>query len=441
MSVQVTKLKNGLRVVSHNMPYLETVSLGVWVRAGSRDETPAQDGMAHFLEHMAFKGTKTRSAYDIVELIETAGGDLNASTGLDQTAYYATMLAGDLGLAVELLADIVINPVFEPGEIDREIQVIIQEILATTESPEDVVFDLAQMMAFPDQAVGRTVMGSAETVSKFTRDDLKSFMAQHYRASNMVIGAAGAVDHDALCDLVDEHFAGLPTGDGARTGKAKYQGGIDIAKPSFEQGHVVIGFEGIGFTGDEIFAAQILNNTLGGGMSSRLFQEIREKRGLAYQVYSYHSSYEDSGLFGVYAATDSQRSAEVTGLMLNEIANLCTSGISSRELMRAKAQLKSGLAMSLESSGARAEQIARQILFFDRPLSNEELMRDVERVSLEDCQRLAQKIVASGAPTIAVAGSGQNIDEFARFKSFFSGDRLSSGQETPVAMRDGEVLQ
>lgn len=421
MSVRLSQLDNGLRVVSHHMPHLETVSLGVWVKAGNRQEAPSEDGVAHFLEHMAFKGTARRSAFDIVEEIEQVGGDLNAATGLDQTAYYATILKPDLKLAVDLLADIVINPVFDDEEIARERQVICQEIMAVSDSPEDVVFDKAQELAFPEQAVGRPVMGRIETVSSITRDDLIGYMKRYYRAPNMVLSAAGHVDHDQLCDYAAKAFDELSTGLVDVIEPACYKGGIGHSAHPFEQGHVVIGLQGIGFTDKRIFAAQVVNATLGGGMSSRLFQEIREKRGLAYHVYSFHSSFEETGLFGVYAATDAARSVEATELMLNEIANCCAEGISLKEINRAKAQLRSGIAMSLESSGARAEQIARQILFFDKLLSNEELIEDVQSVTAEQCQALMNEMVAVGEPTISLAGMNGRSSAFDQFSTYFSG--------------------
>lgn len=420
MTCRFSTLDNGLRVVSHHMPHLETVSLGVWVKAGNRQEGAHEDGVAHFLEHMAFKGTSSRSAFDIVEEIEQVGGDLNAATGLDQTAYYATILKEDLKLAVDLLADIVINPVFDDVEIKKEAEVICQEILASQDQAEDVVFDLAQSLAFPNQPIGRPVMGRIETVSRLTREDLKGFMARYYRAENMVVSAAGNVSHEALCDYVCKAFSGLNQGAVPPTEGARYKGGIGSHDHPFEQGHVVIGLKGIGFTDARIFAAQVVNATLGGGMASRLFQEIREKRGLAYHVYSFHSSFEETGLFGVYAATDPQRSVEATELMLNEIAICCREGISLKELTRAKAQLKSGIAMSLESSGARAEQIARQILFFDKLLSNEELTEEVEAVTLVDCQTLLHEIISAGAPTLALAGLHRKQSAFVGFSDYFT---------------------
>lgn len=419
METRVSTLSNGLRVVSHEMLHLETVSLGVWIAAGSRDEKPDQHGIAHFLEHMAFKGTTSRSAYEIVETIENVGGDLNASTGLDQTSYYAVVLRGDVEVAVSLLGDILQNSQFTEEELQRERDVIIQEIVANDDQPDDVVFDLAQSLAFKGHSVGRPVMGTIESVSGFTIDDLSGFMKSHYKAERMVISAAGAIDHDEFVRLVERYFSELQTGGERSIEPIAYKGGIEAASQDFEQGHVVIGFEGVPFKSSDIFTMQVLNSVLGGGMSSRLFQEVREKRGLAYHVYSFHSAYEDAGLFGLYVACDKKRQFEACTVMLNEIASLLETGLNSRELNRAKAQLKAGLAMSLESTAVRAEQLARQMLFFDRVLSVSELRDEIEAVSGEACQALATKIVRASEPTIALIGGGQKIDEFKRFKSFF----------------------
>lgn len=412
MSGQNSSLSNGLRVVSHQMPYLETVSLGVWIGSGSRHEHCDTQGIAHFLEHMAFKGTKSRTAYDIVEQIESVGGDLNAATGLDQTAYHALVLKQNVGLGLELLSDILLNPQFDGTELEREQQVILQEILAASESPDDVVFDLAQELAFPDQAIGRSVMGRPESVQSITALDLTQFMDEHYVASNMVIAAAGAIDHDELCALCERYFAQLKSGEAIAVKPANYKGGLALAPKPFDQGHVLVGFEGVSLHDDDLFTAQILSHILGGGMSSRLFQEIRERRGLAYNIYSFHSAYEDTGLFGIYGATDAEATFEMTEIMMKEFASIAEKGVASSELKRAKAQLRAGLAVSLESSASRAEQIARQMLFFDRVIENDELLAKLDRVDEECCQKLAGYVINGAQPVIALAGGEQSVQNF-----------------------------
>ncbi len=417
MSVRVSQLNNGLAIVSQTWPHLETATIGIWIKAGSRDEGPDQNGLAHFLEHMAFKGTNTRSAFEIVDQIEMVGGDLNAATGVDQTSYYASVLRPSVGVAVELIGDILINPMFPEHEIARERQVIEQEILASHDQPEDVAFDLAQSLAFPNQALGRPVMGSRRSVNTFQAEDFRQFMAAHYGAKHMVLCAVGAVNHNELCDLAEKHLSHLPAGSAKQSEPAHYKGGIGTGPSDFEQGHVVAGFEGLGFKSDEIFTAQILNYILGGGMSSRLFQEIREKRGLAYHVYGFHSTFEDTGFFGAYAATNQKSTVDVTDLIFSEIFKIATYGVTLPELHRAQAQLKSGLASVFESTGARAEQLARQKLFFDKSFEMGELIEKVEAVNLDECGALAQKLISKNNITVAVAGVDHNCDEFERFKS------------------------
>lgn len=427
MNVRVTELESGLRVVSQPMAESELVSLGLWVKAGSRHEGRAQNGIAHFLEHMAFKGTSQRSALEIVEDIEQVGGDLNAATGIDQTAYYAQVLGGSLDVAVELIADIVLNPVFRAEDIGQEASVIVQEILASEDQPEEAVFEQALLRAFPGQAVGRPVMGQIETVRGFSRQDLQEFMGRHYRGKEMVLAACGDVAHDRLVELAARHFDKVQSGNGGEIEPADYAGGLVIDDSRSEQGHVVIGFEGVGFCSDDIFTGQILNTVLGGGMSSRLFQEVRERRGLAYHVYSFHSTFEDGGLLGAYAGTEPGQTLELAKIMLAEMQQMGENGISERELMRAKAQLECGLAMVGESSSARAEQLARQLLFFGRPLQRDELLGQLNTVSVEDCRKLASRCILEGRLCLSVLGAGQKHGEF---------DRLYKGWESGVKRGD-----
>ena len=416
MTVQSSTLDNGLRVVSHQMPHVRTVGVGVWIKAGSRQERPEQNGIAHFLEHMAFKGTASRSAFDIVAEIERVGGDLNAATGIDQTAYYAHGLESSLDVAVELIGDILTRPQFDLGDMAREALVIEQEILASLEQGEEQVFDLALQKAYPEQALGRPVMGRAEIVQTLTKDDLLGFMADHYQAGQMVLVAAGAVEHERLCDLGGQHFSQLPVGGGQALEPAVYQGGVEVGAGRFEQAHVTVGFEGVGLNSDEIFAAQILNIILGGGMSSRLFQEVREARGLAYHVYGFHSAFEETGFFGSYAAADQQHAVDVADIMLSEMSKLADSGVTSLELEGAKAQLKTGLAMGLESTNARAEQMARQLLFWGETFAPEFLLAKLDGVNCEDCLHLAGRLVNEGQLTVSVLGNGQKIRGFERFQ-------------------------
>jgi len=294
VSVVVSRLRNGLTVVSHARADVETVSLGLWVGAGSRSESPPEHGVAHFLEHMAFKGTDRRSAQAIAEEIEAVGGELNAATGVDSTAYYARVLRQDFGLALDILSDIILTPRFDHTELARERDVILQEIASAQDSPEDMVFDLAQTTAFPDQPAGRPILGTAKSVKGFKSTHLKTYLATHYQAPNMVLAAAGAVDHERLLAEAERLLAQLNSGTAPEPTPALYRGGVARNEKSFEQTHLVLAFEAPPYRHADYFAAQVCAGALGGGMSSRLFQEVREKRGLVYSIYSFHAGFADS---------------------------------------------------------------------------------------------------------------------------------------------------
>lgn len=406
MTVNVTTLSNDLRVATHDMPHLATASLGVWVRCGARYERADLNGISHLLEHMAFKGTERRSALRIAEEIETVGGDLNAGTSLETTAYYARVLKDDVGLALDILGDILQNSTFAPDELDRERDVIIQEIAATNDIPDEVAFDLAQACAFPDQSIGRPILGTVDTVNAIARTDLTTYLAEHYRAGDMVICAAGRVDHDQVVAHSERIFSGLKAGPGDIAPAARYVGGtVDLAGPN-EQAHVILAFESPALGTDAYFHAQVLAGLLGGGMSSRLFQEIREKRGLCYSIYAFASGFQDTGLFGIHAATGAEQVRELVDLTADELRAIATTGPTIAELARAKAQLKAGIAMILESSSARAEQLARQLLIHGQPIDVARLTQRVDDVSVEDIRVLAASIAGS-PPTLTHLGPVQ----------------------------------
>jgi len=414
----VTKLANGLTVASITMPGVETVSLGIWVGAGSRSEMAAEHGVAHFLEHMAFKGTARRSARDIAEEIEAVGGDLNAATGVDSTAYYARVLPEDFPLALDILSDILLAPRFEAQELERERGVILQEIAASLDSPEDTVFDLAQEAAYPDQPLGRPILGTMQSIGAFARDDLSRYLGAHYHAPNMVLAAAGAIDHAELVKAAESCLAGLDANPAPTPTNARYGGGIRNSDRYFEQTHLVLGFEAPPLHDPQYFQMQMLAGALGGGMSSRLFQEVREKRGLCYSVYSFAHSLADTGTFTVYAATGPELSDELFAVIRDEIRRAADDGFHPDELARVKAQAKMSLFASLESSAARAEQLARQILLFGRPLSMEELLRKVEAVTEEDLRHQANRLLASPL-TLATVGPIANRSRFDRIAQEF----------------------
>ena len=402
MSATLTTLPSGLRIVTDVMPQVETASLGVFVAAGSRHETAAEHGMSHFLEHMAFKGTKRRNAREIAEEIESAGGDLNAATSVEQTAYYARVLAEDAGLALDILADILTQSLFDPEEVEREKGVIIQEIGSVDDTPDDLVFDLFNAAAFPDQPIGRAILGTVEGVAGFDRAGIQGYLNHHYRAGAVVIAAAGAVEHDAIVSSAAARFSSLPAHEPKPVSPASYKGGVSLVKRKLEQAHLVIGFEGVSFHDEANFAAHLFANAVGGGMSSRLFQEVREKRGLAYSIYSFNWGYADTGLFGFYAACGARDLAELVPVSLDCIGQ-AVSDLSLAELARAKAQMKVSQLVGHESSSARAEQVARQILAFGRELTRDEVIGKIDALTLDEVRDAGRALLRS-APTIAAIG-------------------------------------
>lgn len=411
MSVQVSQLANGLVVVSHDMTEVETVSLGVWIGAGSRSEAKHEHGVAHFLEHMAFKGTERRSAYDIAEEIEAVGGDLNASTGVDSTAYYARVMRKDLPLALDILSDIILSPRFDPVELAREQEVVFQEIAACLDSPEDIVFDLAQEAAFPDQSLGRPILGTVQSVKGFKPNHLDAYLSAHYHAPNMVLAAAGAVDHEALVAEAERRFAPLDISPTMPPVMAVYSGGFRRMDKSFEQTHIVLTFEAPPYRHADYFTAQMLAGVLGGGMSSRLFQEVRERRGLCYSVYAFSSGLIDSGMFTVHAASGPERAHELFAVIRDELVRAAEHGFRPEEISRVKAQLKMGLLAGLESSTSRAEQLARQILIHGRVFTSEELIEKVEAIEAADMQALVERLLVSPV-SLATVGPIRHVARF-----------------------------
>ena len=412
MKPDFSVLPNGLRVVTQTMPHLETSSLGVWVGVGSRHETKAQHGLSHLLEHMAFKGTTRRSAQSIAEEIEAVGGDLNASTSVETTAYYARVLKGDEAMALDILADILQNSAFAAAELEREREVILQEIAALDDSPDDIVYDLVHDAAFPDQAAGRPIIGTPRSVKQLSANDLRLFLTTHYHPGNMVIAAAGAVRHEPFLRHVEALFGGLTKGQISADGPATYSGGIRSSAKPFEQSHLMLGFEGPSYTQDDYITAQVLSGLLGGGMSSRLFQEVREKRGLCYSIYSSAWGLRDTGMFAVHAATGVDMMDGLIDVVRDELARVASDGVTAPEIGRSKAQLKAGLMMSLESSSSVAESMARQMLVHGRTVSSDELIGKVDAVTDLQLRTFAARLVTA-PPSVAVAGAGRRSKEFA----------------------------
>ncbi len=409
MSVEVTHLPTGLTVVTDSMPHLQTVSLGVWVGSGSRDEEPNEHGISHLLEHMAFKGTKRRTARQIAEEIEQVGGDINAATSFETTAYFSSVLKTDMPLAVDVLSDILSHPTFDPAELKREQNVIVQEIGATEDAPDDLVFDYLQATAFPNQPMGRAILGTPETVCAFKDQNLRTYLARNYRGPDMVIAATGAVEHAQVVAEAERRFGHFNGSAAPLPQSAKFGGGVKLEARDLEQVHIALALEGLPQRDPDLFSLQVFTIVLGGGMSSRLFQEVREKRGLCYTISAFHAPYSDTGMFGIYAGTDSSDVKELMQVVVDQTAAAAGS-ITEAEVNRAKAQIKVGLLMALESSGARARQLANQILVYGRPLPIEEMVARIDRVTVETTRAAGASLMEHAHPAIAALGPGDGLE-------------------------------
>lgn len=408
MTIQISQLSNGLRIATDSIATVETVALGMWVKAGSRWETPATNGAAHFLEHMAFKGTTSRSAAQIAETIERVGGHMNAATSRESTAYYMRLLHNDLATGMDVLGDILINSSFAPEDVDCERRVILQELGMTLDTPDDLIFDHYQETAFARQPLGHTILGPAENIQTFQSQDLRTFMSQNYHPSEMVFVASGRVDHDAVVKLAEQFYHALPTPHATSSfTPGAYTGGLYVESKELEQLHVILGFEGIALTDEHYYTLSVLTAILGGGMSSRLFQKIREELGLAYTVYAFKACYMDTGTLGIYAGTGGDEAKKLMPALAQEIAKLCQS-ITPQELERAKAQLKAGLLMGLESTSNRCEYLANQLLFFGRPFSSQEIVDRIDRVTTTHLFEVAQRVFQSPL-TLAALGPGAHL--------------------------------
>jgi len=403
LKTDLTTLPNGLRIVTENMPGLASAAVGLWVTAGGRHERPDQNGIAHFLEHMAFKGTKRRTALQIAEQIEDVGGYINAYTSREMTAYYARVLEADVPLAMDVIADIVLNPKFEKKEIEVERHVILQEIGQALDTPDDIIFDWLQEAAYPDQAMGRTILGPAERVSAFQRKDLQAFVADHYGPERMILSGAGAVDHATLVKIAEDLFGHLKPRARPEPEPARWQGAERREVKDLEQVHFAMGFRGPAYRDADMHTAQVYATAVGGGMSSRLFQKIREERGLCYSIYAQAGSYDDTGMLTIYAGTSVEEIGDLGSLTMDELKR-AADDMSEAEVARAKAQLKAGLLMGLESPSARAERMARYLAIWGRVPGLQEATAEIEGVSTEDVRSFGAKIVTEGAAALALYG-------------------------------------
>ncbi|WP_299209030.1 pitrilysin family protein [uncultured Tateyamaria sp.] len=403
MTTQTHRLSNGFRIVTEHMPGLASASIGIWVGAGARHETPEQNGIAHFLEHMAFKGTERRSALQIAEAIEDVGGYINAYTSREVTAYYARVLENDVPLALDVLADILLNPVFDQSEIEVERGVILQEIGQALDTPDDVIFDWLQEQAYPEQPLGRTILGPSERVSSFGCADLSLFVDEHYGPEQMILSAAGAVDHDAIVRLAEELFGHLSPRPKRVADFATFAGGEERRSKALEQAHFAMAFESPGYRDDAIYTAQIYASALGGGMSSRLFQEVRENRGLCYTIFAQAGAYADTGMTTVYAGTSAEQVADLATITVDEIKR-AADDMTVAEVDRARAQMKAGLLMGLESPSNRAERLARLVQIWDRVPALTETVALIDSVTVEDVRAFAEHMATQAPMALALYG-------------------------------------
>jgi predicted Zn-dependent peptidase len=425
MSVELSRLKNGITVVTHNMPHLESLALGLWIGAGARSEAKREHGISHLLEHMAFKGTTRRSARDIAETIEAVGGEMNAETSVDHTTYYLRLLKDDLALGLDVLGDIVSDPLLDPDELELEQHVILQEIGAAQDVPEDWVFELFQEAAFPGQAIGRTVLGTPDSIRSHTSDDLRRFLGAHYCGPQIVIAAAGNVDHAEVVRRAEEHLGRLSDRKSAPAEPGLYRGGERKEPRAIKEAQILLGFPAPTYMDRAFTTSHIFSAILGGGMASRLFQEVRERRGLCYSIYSFYWPFTDTGVFGIQAATSEEDIEELVRVVLDELGKM-SDGVTAVELGRAKTQLRAGLLMTLESPIARAGQMARHILVHDRALSLEEMVERVDAVGEADLAGFAASLLNS-PPTLAAIGPVKELPSVDAIAATMAGQKSAVG--------------
>jgi predicted Zn-dependent peptidase len=415
---QLTTLDNGLRIATEKLVGVESVTFCVSFNVGARHEEPEEHGIAHMLEHMAFKGTTKRSARQIAEEFDNIGGQVNAYTSMEQTVYYARVLKQHLPVAVEILGDILQHSLFDAKELAREQDVILQEIGMNEDSPEDLVFDYLHEVAYADQPLGRSILGTPESVKSFSADHLNAYMAKHYHTPAMVISAAGNVEHADVLTLVNEHFshfahAALPV-----AATANYQNGEKRVVRDLEQLQVMLGFHSFPIHDPDYYAVQLLSTILGGGMSSRLFQEIREKRGLAYTVQSFLTTYQDTGMLGLYVATGEDKAAELLPVLVEQVLQL-TKSVTEAELTRAKNQHRAGVLMRRESATSVAEWIARHLQDYREYRTAEVLIARAAEVTCADIQRVATRLFSTPKLTLSSLGPQGNLADMNALQKLF----------------------
>ncbi len=409
-----TRLGNGIRVISEYIPDLPSTTVGIWVENGSRHERPEQGGISHFLEHLFFKGTHRRTAARIAEEIDAVGGVLNAFTGKEYTCYYAKVLREHVTLAIDLLADIFTASQFAADEIERERSVIVQEISQVEDSPDDYVHELFNLAFWPGHALSRPIAGSVATVSTFQRDDFLGFLEERYRPDRVLIAAAGNLSHDELVGISVARFGDLAGCTVAVDGNPPTPtAGLVVHEKALEQVHLCLGTPGIPQTDADRYPAHVLNVALGGGMSSRLFQEVRERRGRAYSVYSFLACYLDAGYLGVYAGTSAEWTPEVVEVIQKELACVTREGLGPDELARAKNQMKGNMLLGLETSDSRMSRLAKSVIYFGRDVPVEEVAFGIDAVNHDDIMRVARRLLAPSGFALTVLGDmkGIRLDE------------------------------
>ena len=420
--LKMTVLDNGLRVITDQVDGIHSTALGVWVGVGTRDENMAHNGVAHMVEHMMFKGTEKRNSAQIVEEIENVGGHMNAYTSREVTSYHMHLLQDDAPLALDVLADMVINSTMPEDEIERERHVILQEIGMCHDTPDDLVFDKYYETAYPGQTLGAPILGTSDIIKGMQRDTMMDYVSQYYTPSRCVISASGAVDHDTFVAQAADLFGNMPADTVQSQVGADYKPGDCRIERELEQSHLIMGFRGISRLDDDFYTAQALSTLLGGGMSSRLFQEIREKRGLVYSIFSFHSSYSDDGQFGIYAGTGPDDLTELVPVVCDQVMELAGS-MKEEEIVRTKAQLKASLLMGRESMMGRADSHAKFMLLRNKLLDVEDIIAKVDAIDMAGLQRVATRIFSS-APTISALGPLSKLDSY---------DNIAARLKTPLA--------
>lgn len=409
-TIQITKLDNGLTIATDRVDSVKTVSVGLWNKAGSRYETAENNGVAHFLEHMVFKGTKNRDALAIAKDIENVGGYLNAYTGNEITAYYARVMQEDARLGLEIISDLLLNPTMPEDELEKERGVILQEIGMYTDDPQSLVGMNAQRTAFGDHPLGWSILGTESLITSMPRETIQNFLTDYYAPNAMVLSASGAVNHDALVQQANDIFGHLKSKEIPKFVAAQYLGGDHRQQKDLEQTNVILGFEGVDYHHPDFFTLSILGVILGDGMSSRLFQEIREKRGLVYSVGAFIDSYSDGGMFGIHAGTGPQLMADLVPVLCDNLVSAAGT-FTDEEMKRAKAQFRAQNVMALEGTYRRADRLAQNILKYGRPIPLEEVLQKIDAVTIDQLDVLARKIFST-RPTFATVGPLAQVEEF-----------------------------